>query len=313
MLPRIMAAKGGSETSILVCQVRSAKADHKMDETNFLLRSKNFPSPSKVVYLGNVTSSLISLLENPETPTFTTPPSYNEQKWTLETTSGQLKIIITSESYWGFGLFNSGYLNIITLEGPINLRSRIIYDLTSTLPYKPWEFKHLSSARKWVRRNYPELDEKKNQNNWLELIDYSNQRFKEIIQVMKEATEKVAQKVKVTESTEYWSKEKASVSLAAAGFDLELAKGALADNNAPAVERAIARIEASLIEANPETGVHDNEQREDLEKQRIIISEITVGTKSTVEVDVDSINQIASVSTKEEIPFVDLTIDSEQE
>lgn len=308
-----MAAGEGSQTSVLVCQVRSAKAEHKMDETNFLLRSKHFPSASKIIYLGNITSTLISLLENPETPTFTVPPSYNEQKWTLETTSGQLKLTITSDSYWGFGLFNSGYLNTITLEGPINLRSRIIYDLTSALAYKPWEFKHLSSARKWVKKKFPGLDEKKNQHNWLELIDYSNQRFQEIIQVMKEAREKVSQKVKITESTEYWNKEKADVSLAAADFDLELAKGALADNNAPAVERAIARIEASLIEADPETGVHDNEQMEDLEKQRIIISEITMDDGYHPEVNVDSINQINSVSFEEDIPFVDLTIGSEQE
>ena len=301
------------QTSILICQVRSAKAEHKMDETNFLLRTKHFPSASKVVYLGNVASTLISLLENPETPMFTVPPSYNEQKWSLETTSGQMKIKITSDSYWGLGLFNSGYLNTIILEGPINLRSRIVYDLTSSLPYKPWEFKHLSSARKWIKRKYPNLDEKTNQNSWLELIDYSNQRFKEIIQVMKDATEKVSQKVKINQSTEYWDKEKAGVSLAAAEFDLELAKGALADNNAPAVERAIARIEASLIEADPETGVHENESLEDVNKERIIISEITIDSQENSEVDIDSINQIDSVPLNEDIPLIDLTFEAEQE
>ena len=308
-----MAAEDMGQTSILICQVRSAKAEHKMDETNFLLRTKHFPSASKVVYLGNVTSTLISLLENPETPMFTVPPSYNEQKWSLETTSGQMKIKITSDSYWGLGLFNSGYLNTIILEGPINLRSRIVYDLTSSLPYKPWEFKHLSSARKWIKRKYPNLDEKTNQNSWLELIDYSNQRFKEIIQVMKDATEKVSQKVKINQSTEYWDKEKAGVSLAAAEFDLELAKGALADNNAPAVERAIARIEASLIEADPETGVHENESLEDVNKERIIISEITIDSQENSEVDIDSINQIDSVPLNEDIPLIDLTFEAEQE
>ena len=308
-----MAAEDKSQTSILVCQVRSAKAEHKMDETNFLLRSKNFPSSSKVVYLGNVTSTLISLLENPETPTFTTPPSYNEQKWALETISGQLKIKITSDSYWGLGLFNSGYLNTITLEGPINLRSRIIYDLSSSLPYKPWEFKHLNAARKWIKRKYPDLDEKKNQNSWLELIDYSNQRFKEIIQVMKEATEKVSKKVKNNRTTEFWNKEKAGVSLAAAKFDLELAMSALADKNAPSVERAIARIEASLIEANPETGVNEDNQMEDTSEERIVISEITIDDQEFSEVDIENINQIDSVQLNEEIPLIDLTFDSEQE
>ena len=91
----------------LVCQVSKAKANHKVDTSNKLLRGINFPGDGKVVYLGNIAAAIISQLENPETPEFIKMPIYNEQKWQMKTNSGNLKITITSDSYWGFGLFNS--------------------------------------------------------------------------------------------------------------------------------------------------------------------------------------------------------------
>ena len=302
------------QTSTLLCQVKQANSDHRMEQINNLLRSKHFPSPSKVVYLGNVTSTIISLLQHPETPCFTVPPTYNEQKWTLETTSGQLKITITSDSYWGFGLFNSSYLNVIKLEGPINLRSRLIYDLTSSLPHKPWEFKHLSSVRRWMNKRFTGIDEKINQNNWQELVDYSKNRFEEHLEVMKQATNNVSRKINQADSNEYWNSERAMVSIASAEFDLDIAKGALADGNAPAIERAIARIEASLIEADPETGVHESPDDEpDFAKDEIILSDIVNSDEIIIEANIDNINQIDSISEDEALPFIDLTNKSSEE
>jgi hypothetical protein len=309
-----MAEGNSSKSSTLLCQVKKADANHRMDEATNLLRSKHFPSPCKVVYLGNVANTIISLLEHPETPTFTTPPSYNEQKWALETTSGQLKISIRSVSYWGLGLFNSSYLNIIKLEGPMNLRSRLIYDLVSSLPDKPWEFKHLSSAKRWMRKEFADIDEKVNQNNWQELVKYSNNRFIEVLELMKQTKEKVSKKVNLTDSNQYWNCERAKVSIASADFDLDLARGALADGNAPAIERAIARIEASLIEADPETGVHDSPiETNDLTKEIIVISDIGVTEDKVIEANVNTINQIDSISQEEVLPLIDLTTKTEEE
>jgi len=309
-----MAEVGLSQNSILICQVLSAKPDHKIDESNNLLRSKHFPASKKVIYLGNVATTLISLLQHPETPVFKDRPNYNEQKWELETSSGQLKITIISDSYWGLGLFNSGYLNTIILDGPISLRSRVIFDLVASLPHKPWEFKHLSAARKWMNKKYPDLDEKINQNNWNELVSYSRTQFEEMIEIMSEAISNSSQKIKNTESSEKWDVDKSAVLLAAAEFDLELAKGALADDNAPAIERAIARIEAGLIEADPDTGIHqkitDNDERVE---QKIIISDITIDDKELAVSNLETVNQIRSVVPDNEIPMIDLTVSSEQE
>jgi len=308
-----MAESGSGQSTTLICQVLNAKPDHKIDETNNLLRSKHFPSSKKVIYLGNVATTLISLLQHPETPEFKNKPNYNEQKWEIVTRDGQLKITIVSDSYWGFGLFNSSYLNTIILDGPINLRSRVIFDLVSSLPHKPWEFKHLSAVRRWMNKNHPKLDEKINQNNWKELVNFSKQKFEEMIEIMSEAISKISQKVKNTNSSEDWDKEKSAVLVAAAEFDLQLAKGALADDNGPAIERAIARIEASLIEADPETGIHKKINEDEVFEQKIIISDITMDNEESVVSNLETINEIDSIVSEEDIPLVDLTGISEQE
>ena len=308
-----MAERGSGQSTTLICQVLNAKPDHKIDETNNLLRSKHFPSSKKVIYLGNVATTLISLLQHPETPEFKNKPNYNEQKWEIVTRDGQLKITIVSDSYWGFGLFNSSYLNTIILDGPINLRSRVIFDLVSSLPHKPWEFKHLSAIRRWMNKNHPKLDEKINQNNWNELVNFSKQKFEEMIEIMSEAISKISQKVKNTNSSDDWDKEKSAVLVAAAEFDLQLAKGALADDNGPAIERAIARIEASLIEADPETGIHKKINEDEVFEQKIIISDITMDNEESVVSNLETINEIDSIVSEEDIPLVDLTGISEQE
>jgi hypothetical protein len=308
-----MAESGSGQSTTLICQVLNAKPDHKIDETNNLLRSKHFPSSKKVIYLGNVATTLISLLQHPETPEFKNKPNYNEQKWEIVTRDGQLKITIVSDSYWGFGLFNSSYLNTIILDGPINLRSRVIFDLVSSLPHKPWEFKHLSAIRRWMNKNHPKLDEKINQNNWNELVNFSKQKFEEMIEIMSEAISKISQKVKNTNSSDDWDKEKSAVLVAAAEFDLQLAKGALADDNGPAIERAIARIEASLIEADPETGIHKKINEDEVFEQKIIISDITMDNEESVVSNLETINEIDSIVSEEDIPLVDLTGISEQE
>ena len=308
-----MAESSSGQSTTLICQVLNAKPDHKIDETNNLLRSKHFPSSKKVIYLGNVATTLISLLQHPETPEFKNKPNYNEQKWEIVTRDGQLKIKIVSDSYWGFGLFNSSYLNTIILDGPINLKSRVIFDLVSSLPHKPWEFKHLSAIRRWMNKNHPKLDEKINQNNWKELVNFSKQKFEEMIEIMSEAISKISQKVKNTNSSDDWDKEKSAVLVAAAEFDLQLAKGALADDNGPAIERAIARIEASLIEADPETGIHKKINEDEVFEQKIIISDITTDNEESVVSNLETINEIDSIVSEEDIPLVDLTGISEQE
>ena len=130
---------------------------------------------------------------------------------------------------------------------------------------------------------------------------------------MSQAITKVSEKIKNTANLDESEKDKAGVLLAAAEFDLELAKGALADDNGPAVERAISRIEASLIEADPEIGIGRKDDHDDeIEEHKIVISEITEEINPLIS-NLETINEIDSVIPDEEIPLVDLTGISEQE
>ena len=101
-----------ASTSMLIAQVRKADASHKIDTTHQLLRGKHFSGPNKVVYLGDVAKALLAQLAHPDTPVFTEAPGYNEQRWTLVTNSGDLRVEVQSLPYWGWGLLTSGYLNL---------------------------------------------------------------------------------------------------------------------------------------------------------------------------------------------------------
>ena len=145
------------------------------------------------------------------------------------------------------------------------------------------------------------------------MVSFSKQKFEEMIGIMSEAISKISQKVKNINSSDDWDKEKSAVLVAAAEFDLQLAKGALADDNGPAIERAIARIEASLIEADPETGIHKKINEDEVFEQKIIISDITMDNEESVVSNLETINEIDSIVSEEDIPLVDLTGISEQE
>ena len=101
---------------VLIAQVRKADASHCVETSTQLLRSKHFPGKSEVVYLGDMTTALLAHLTHPETPAFSQPPKYNEQRWILETRSSDLEVRIESAPYWAWGLLTSGYLNIIHLR-----------------------------------------------------------------------------------------------------------------------------------------------------------------------------------------------------
>ena len=112
------------------------------------------------------------------------------------------------------------YANTITLEGPISDRARIIFDLVAALPHKPWEMA-------WQGRFDSKVsDSKQNSILWSAHI----QRAREDLNEMIEAT------------------------LQAKGDspEIETARNALADDNAPAVLRALARIEADSVEVEVE-------------------------------------------------------------
>jgi len=244
-------------TSLLYAQVKKANSDHKVEPESNLLRSKHF-HVGKPVYLGNVAIRLISQLSQPDTPFFVQPPSFNEQVWQLTCKSSSISISVDSSSYWGAGLFNSGYLNRIEITGPLQERARIIFDLVATLSHNPWEFSHLRSARKMLRKESISLEE--NEKSWRNLILVASSNMEERIAVLAERTNKVDKRVTMNKNKKGFDHKMSNASLQSAIHDLEVARAAHADDNSPAVERALARVEASLINADPSSQIESDEQ-----------------------------------------------------
>jgi len=197
-------------------------------------------------------------LSQPDTPFFVQPPSFNEQVWQLTCKSSSISISVDSSSYWGAGLFNSGYLNRIEITGPLQERARIIFDLVATLSHNPWEFSHLRSARKMLHKESISLEE--NEKSWRNLMQVASSNMEERIAVLAERTNKVDKRVTMNKNKKGFDHKMSNASLQSAIHDLEVARAAHADDNSPAVERALARVEASLINADPSSQIESDEQ-----------------------------------------------------
>lgn len=197
--------------------------------------------------------ALLANLSQPETPEFLSPPRFNEQKWTLTTQSGPLQVRIESQPYWGFGLLNSGYLNVIEVSGPFDQRMRLLYDLRASVGRNLWEFVHRNSAIKWLRKYDHMLTTESNEKEWLAAIKSAKSTFMASIEILEQRMAGVEKRMQNQESSATWIREKAQVAYASAELDIDMARKALAEENAPGLERALARAEASLIEADPDT------------------------------------------------------------
>jgi hypothetical protein len=288
-----MGNRGYDESALVVyAQVGQAKANHRVENDTGFLRPKSFTLPSKVVYLGDVATHALAYLENPETPHFSEPPQFNEQKWKFETQSGGLGLTISSTSYWGFGLFNSGYLNRIVLKGSPQSYARLLFDLSASLGHRPWEFFHSSAARKYLAKEGAGVSLESNEKSWKKAFETARSVFDEQIFMVEEQGKAVQKRMKNRLGSEDWNAMQAEKAIEHADYDLEVARGALADGNAPGFERALARAEAYFIEADPD------------------------GSRSYSASDMYEIpqGQILDIGTSEaEISFVDLTSNDEEE
>jgi hypothetical protein len=201
--------------SILHAQVRNAGPTHGYDLEGYL-RPKAHPANISTVYLGDVAQTLLKVMQGNSTPTMVKKPGFDEQSWEFTSRSGDVVMTVESFSYWGFGLLTKCYANTITLEGPLEERARVIFDLVAALPHKPWELS-------WRRRfNSKVGNSEENSEQWLGHINRARNDLNELIE---------------TTLSEKGDSE-----------DIEIARNALADDNAPAVLRALARIEAESID-----------------------------------------------------------------
>ena len=248
------------DSSVLFAQVKKATSDHKVEPESNLLRSKHFHM-GKPVYLGDVAIRLLSQLSQSDTPFFIQPPSFNEQIWLFTCKSSSLTVSVESISYWGLGLFNSGYLNRIEITGPLQERAKVFFDLVATLSHNPWEFSHRLSARRVMKKESNSLEE--NEKSWRHLIQVASSDMEEQISIMAERASMVEKRMALNKDVKNWNQQNANASLQSALHDLDASRAAHADDNSPAVARALARVEASLISADPATQLENNDEMQE--------------------------------------------------
>ena len=94
---------------------------------------------NSTVYLGDVARAALRSLGPADPPFFESKPGYDEQRWRFSTSSGDVSMIVLSDSYWGFGLLARCFVNQIEITGPLALRARIVHDIAATLGRNPWE------------------------------------------------------------------------------------------------------------------------------------------------------------------------------
>ena len=222
----------------LFCSAGRASALHGMDEDEMILRPKNHPNAKRKLYLGQTANAIFNKMitsSNVEIHNFS---KWDEQSWRMSTSSNGLKIEIESFSYWGFGLFSSGYANKITLSSQEEVGNRLIFDVISSLDFKPWEFKHPNAFQKWLKKYDYNLSLEANRENWKEAEKSATKEVNLQIDIVRKRCEMFEEKLDSGRLAE---------SLTEAYEEVEMASLALEDRNIPATERALSRCEALLI------------------------------------------------------------------
>lgn len=264
--------------SLLFAQVISGEPKMIIDGEGFL-RSVNWHDKKNNVYLGDVANVSLRSLGPHDPPKFIKKPDFDEQRWVLTSSAGELKIKITSDVYWGFGLFSKCFFNIIELTGPLSLRARCVHDIMASLGRNPWE---ASRVRKFEKETNATISQ--HGKCWEELAKYARDEMEEEIKIVEEEVKSLIGTEKGIERI-----------LELAKYAIEDARAALLDRNAPAVERALGRAITALIEAKPNTEVRSSE----LESLIVRAENIDIRNKD------EQIN--ASDLLKNDIDFVDLT------
>jgi hypothetical protein len=265
-------------SSLLFAQVISGEPKMIMDKENFL-RSVSWNSKKKNIFLGDIANVCLRSLGPHDPPKFVKEPEYDEQKWVLTSSSGELKIKITSDSYWGFGLFSKCFFNEIELTGPLSLRARCVHDILASLGRNPWE---ASRVKKFEKETNATISQ--NGKCWQDLEKYARDEMEEEIKIVEEEIKSLVGIEKGIEKI-----------LDTAKYAIEDARAALLDRNAPAVERALGRAITALIEANPDTEVRSSEL------ESMIAKVENTNTKNRDE-------QVSALDLLEnDIDFVDLT------
>ncbi len=219
--------------SILYAQVTDSDPRMAFDEEGFMHRIGTKGSFGKA-YLGDVTRVALRSMGSHGPPKFTKLPRIDEQNWEMDCSTDSLRVKIASKHYWGFGLFSKCFLNKITIEGELPTRARYAMDIAASLGRNPWE---PARVRAFERATSASMEA--HTSSWEGLISIARESFSEDIASLQDSIHRMKG---VSESSDHMLEE--------AEGALERAREALADKNAPAVERALSRASSAIVRAD---------------------------------------------------------------
>lgn len=291
--------------SQLFAQVHSGDPEMKIDQ-EARLRHANFPGAEGSLFLGDVTDALLRCFGAHEPPRVTELPGFDQQRWILVVSDPEVSITIESRSYWGMGLLSTCFLNSIKIVGPLNRRARIVFDLAAALGRNPWEAKWKNRFAKNTGVTSTEEKEK-----WEALIGFGRDDLSNTIDSIRSKAESLEQELPslADDAPDGWDGDLALEEIGAAYAECEVAKDALHDRSATGVERALARAEAHIIEADPRTEVAAQFEGGDVLEEMAAIEaddlDLTDQVLEFEEIPEEAIRTQTALS-EDEIPFIDL-------
>ena len=231
------------QLSVLYAQVASSDPRMAFDEGGVMHQFGTKGSFGKV-YLGDVARAALRSLGTHDPPIFTQMPRVDEQNWELACETDEVKMRISSSHYWGFGLFAKCFLNKIVIEGSLPTRARCAMDIVASLGRNPWEplrvkaFERATSGLMAVHTS-----------SWDGLISLARESMSDDITRLQDSVHGMR-----------GVDEAGDVLLDSADEALDRAREALADKNAPAVDRALSRASSAIVRADPNSDLGSMER-----------------------------------------------------
>lgn len=323
-----------ARNTVLWAQVRKAKDEFGIEDDGDagILRPSRHPKAGSSIILGDIMTMLMRVFGAHAPPTIVELPGFDEQRWKIEFGDEELRVEIESRPYWGFGLFASSFYNKITLSGPIDRRCRLILDLASAIGRPPWE---PVRRGRWVK--VTGMDAEQHSKHWNLHMNHCRTGFKAEMEKREQRIKEMEKKLTNLDEEEYpgYDRRAGKSAIERAFRDIDVSNKALHEDNAAAVERALARIDIALIEANPSNRSRNEMFQEEEELAYGAVSEeanlgdVLAAAPSMPEDDTSiqvQQNEEMPIETgataddlllynaekEEEIPFVDLSISEEE-
>ena len=324
-----------ARNTVLWAQVRKAKDEFGIEDDGDagILRPSRHPKAGSSIILGDIMTMLMRVFGAHAPPKIVELPGFDEQRWKIEFGDEEVRVEVESRPYWGFGLFASSFYNKITLSGPIDRRCRLVLDLASAIGRPPWE---PVRRGRWVK--VTGMDAEQHSKHWNLHMNHCRTGFKVEMEKREQRINEMEKKLTSLDEDEYpgYDRRAGKSAIERALRDIDVSNKALHEDNAAAVERALARIDIALIEADP-SNLSRNEMFQE-EEEELVYTGVSEGANlgdvlatapsmpeddASIQVQQNEEMPIETGATaddlllynaekEEEIPFVDLSISEEE-